>query len=440
MLVLSVLAGCHPEAAPTPTYYEDIKPIVDAHCVGCHAEGGVGPFPLSAPDQVAAAATLVRWSVESGSMPPWGAAGLPDHPLRYDVSLSEAQIDTIARWEAGGAPLGSPEAEGEPIVLEQSLLDRTDLTLRMPEPYTPDDAQLDDYRCFPIDWPEASDAWVTGFLGQPGFEPVVHHMLAFIVSPGDVDAIDRYDEASEGPGYPCFGFVSSTEVEEEEIVNARVLGQWAPGTGAVRVGQDTGIFIEPGSQIVLQMHYSTAVDTLMGDQSGLDIELTRSPPDAEAFTVVWTDFGWFLGTTPMGIPAGAPSTTHTYQAPLVGSLNLSVAGATDELEGGAQVRSILPHMHKVGRRIDLSVLRSDGTEDLILSVPDWDFDWQRQYEFIEPVHVAPGEELRLECTWDNSEAYRASVGLSGPSIGIGWGEGTYDEMCAAILNVSAPAG
>src|SRR5690349_3864780 len=68
------LAGCQgEEAAPGPevTYYEDIQPLIEANCVGCHREGGIGPVRLDDPAEVAVRADLVVAMVSSGEMPPW---------------------------------------------------------------------------------------------------------------------------------------------------------------------------------------------------------------------------------------------------------------------------------------------------------------------------------------------------------------------------------
>lgn len=432
-MIWSFLLACSGDSPPT--YYADIKPIVDAHCGDCHVEGGLAPYSFETPEEAVNAAVLIRLGAESGAMPPWGAADLVDFPLRYNVSLSPEQIDLIARWEEAGAPLGDPAEEGAPIVLEKAALERVDARLSLAEPYTPDTAELDDYRCFVIDWEEDERAWVTGFVGVPDFIPVVHHMLAFIVSPGDVETIEGYDEQAEGPGYPCFGFVTSTDAPDD-IVNARILGQWAPGTGAVRVGEGSGVPVEPGSRIVLQMHYSTAVPELQPDQSGLDVELVREAPDEDAHIVVWTNLSWFLGVEDMHIPADEAAVTHSHTATFVGSGNVRASGAGDDLEQGANITSILPHMHKLGRTLDVEIVRSTGVTERVLSIPDWDFGWQRQYTFESPVFVGPEDEVTVRCTWDNSSAYREIVDVSPESVDLGWGEGTYDEMCAAILTVT----
>ena len=86
-------------------------------------------------------------------------------------------------------------------------------------------------------------------------------------------------------------------------------------------------------------------------------------------------------------------------------------------------------------------IATDGTEECLLDIPDWDFQWQLQY-FLEPgtyAVVEPGESVRLECTYDNSAANQPVVdGVQQEPRNVQWGEGTFDEMCLMYLGVIAP--
>src|SRR2546430_669327 len=64
------LTGCHHE----PTYYEDVRPLLAAHCTSCHTKTGVAPVPvLDSFDAAKAAAGNIRHAVQAREMPPWGA-------------------------------------------------------------------------------------------------------------------------------------------------------------------------------------------------------------------------------------------------------------------------------------------------------------------------------------------------------------------------------
>jgi len=430
------LAGC--TATEGPTYYTDAKPILDAHCVDCHTDGGVAPFPFDTAEQSAAAADAIAWAVADRDMPPWGAER-DVRDLRFDISLSDDQIDTLVDWAEAGGQMGDPDAEGEAIALEKGGLDRVDIELTLPDAYQPDPARgADDYRCFPIDWPEEGDSWVTGFVGMPDYEPVVHHMVAFVVPPSGAEAVHGYDAYSDGPGYPCFGSISPTDQIVDDVINMSMLGQWAPGIGGIALPEDTGVRIQPGTVMVVQMHYTTIVDELAPDQSTLGMRVTRTVPARDAYLVPWMNYQWYANPQTMEIPAGEAGVHHSFEAELLGSVQTQAGGAGGDLEDGAEIHAIFPHQHKIGRSISLTKVHADGTDELMLNVPKYDFNWQRDYRFAEPVTFAPGDKVRLDCWWDNTAEYRAERGVQPVEpIGVEWGEGTYDEMCVALLTVTA---
>jgi hypothetical protein len=65
------------------TYYEHVKPIVDARCTECHVDGGIGPFALDSYEAVSSVKALVANVVETEVMP----------PFLYDDSCNEYEHD-----------------------------------------------------------------------------------------------------------------------------------------------------------------------------------------------------------------------------------------------------------------------------------------------------------------------------------------------------------
>jgi hypothetical protein len=119
----------------------------------------------------------------------------------------------------------------------------------------------------------------------------------------------------------------------------------------------------------------------------------------------------------------------------VGSLNLTVFAGDEDFSEGMLLHSVFPHMHVLGRELRYTLLRADGTEQVLVSIPRYDFDWQQEYVFETPVEVLPGDRLRVECTIDNTEAWRQEQDL--PAGGdVDWGEGTLDEMCVAHTRIT----
>ena len=105
------------------------------------------------------------------------------------------------------------------------------------------------------------------------------------------------------------------------------------------------------------------------------------------------------------------------------------------------VIGVAPHMHSIGTHIRLDLIRQDGSEECLVDIPDWDFNWQQTYRFLEDdiVVAQPGDEFRLTCVYDNSEANQPIV--NGEQLvprRVTWGDGTLDEMCLNYIHTLKP--
>lgn len=416
--------------APTVTYYQDIKPVMDAHCARCHAEGGSAPFVLTGYEEAAAVATLIKPAVQARIMPPFLAAPAV-RPLAYDTSLTDEQIELFATWVDEGAPMGDPEKPAAPLELEVRELDRVDLTVSMPVEYTPT-LIPDEYRCFVISWPEEDVRYVTGLSVRPGNLTVAHHAVGFLIDPENVPYVDEADGADGKPGYPCFGGATPPGAPS---FPTKIVAAWVPGEDGQNFPEGSGVRIDPGSKIVLQMHYSVLGEGAGPDKTAVDVRLDDEV-SKNAGNLPWLDLNWPSNPESMLIPAGAAEVVHEYAAdpttwPLLGEF---VPGI--DPRQGIVIHSILPHLHKLGTSISLQVERADGTIEPLIDIPRWDFDWQSYFEFEEPVTVLPGDQLRIRCTYDNSATNQPVInGTRREPADVTWGEGTYDEMCAASMYV-----
>ncbi len=422
-------------SADASTWHQDIKPIFDAYCNNCHTEDGIAPFALEQLDDVKVVAGLIANSVQSRTMPPFLAAPAA-RPLQYDVSLSDTQIEAIVSWIEEGMPEGNAEEPGPSIDLPISTLSRVDLTLGMPEPYTPT-LMPDEYRCIVLDWPETQATYITGYDFKPGNLAINHHAAIFLIDAPFVEVVDAADGAdNKGIGYPCFG--SPAPPGNEGIPN-KLIAAWTPGGGGVNFPQGTGIRVEPGARVILQMHYSTLEAAGESDQTTLDLRLDESV-EKNAGNLPWLDIGWPTNPETMMIPAHADSVAHEHvadptQSPLLGEF----APGVDPTQG-LVLHGLLPHMHKLGKAFWVQVERSDGTQERIFTIENWDFDWQGYYLFQEPVVVMPGDQLRMHCEFDNSPAKQPFLnGEKREPEDVVWGEGTYDEMCTASIYINGVA-
>lgn len=433
-------AGCIAQPSGVPplgdeavTYYRDVKPILDSRCVDCHQTGGIAPFALEDPQLVSGFANLLEEAVVSRRMPPWLASGACRDYLG-DRSLSEAQIATVRRWSDEGAAIGDPTTEGPPQPFDANGIQDVDLTLQVPEPFT-QRTDPDDYRCFLIDWPFDRLKYVTGFNAVPGTPEVVHHVVSFVIPPSKVPLFRGFDAADEGPGYTCFGgpggqgdFLSAFSVQW--------LSAWAPGTQGSRFPAGTGVPIEPGSAIALQVHYNSLTAGRLPDQSSVQLSVVDSveriarvvPFTSPEWTRLLPDGSGF--DDGMLVPAGAKNVRHSITADFSFLFTLG-----DEFE----IRGAALHMHEFGTAAHIMKVAPDGSRECILDIPRWDFAWQSAYWFAEPVIHRPGDRLELSCEFDNTAEHQPVYGgVKKPPKDVIWGDTTDDEMCVGVIYIVEP--
>ncbi len=428
VVALAVGPGCEGGNDPDPgeiepalTWHRDIKPIVERSCISCHTDGGIGPFSLEEYAFAFQFKDRIADQVANRIMPPWLAApGCAEY--QHDPSLPQEEIDTIVAWVDLGAPEGSPLENAEPAESEEGL-SRVDLTLEMPEDYV-QQLEPDDYRCFLIDWPEDRVKFVTGFRANPGNDSVVHHVIAFLVSPDQVEQYQAFDDAEAGAGYTCFGGPAGQGGQTDAGVGW--IGAWAPGSQGSDFPEGTGMRIEPGSKIALQMHYNSQTAGAGPDLTSIDFRLADEV-DKEAFTLPWANPMWLEGDA-MRIPAGQQDVSYSF-----------AFYPTTFIPGqpSFQIHSAALHMHQLGTSGTIEIQRGDGTDECMLEVPRWDFHWQLAYGFTQPKVCNPGDRLSIECHWDNTAANQPVVrGHQQDPRDVAWGEGSTDEMCLGVFYIT----
>ena len=373
------------------TWHKDVSPVLEQHCTGCHNPQGI-TFDLTNYSDTALLAEALVGATESGEMPPW-PPNRECRPLLHERTLSDAEKQILRDWSARGTPEGDPAPAPAPAESEFVPPDE-DLTLTLPEPYTPT-GTTDDYRCFVID-PEFTDTErITGFQVHPDNAAIVHHVLVYTDLEGKAAALDERDD---GPGYTCFGGPGFNETS--------VVGAWAPGSPGYRLPHNTALSVSAGTPLVVQVHYSPAGDPGGSDQSSVSFDLAEPHEDKRsAFFVPFVD-------TRLEIPPGAPAHEEGFTFTLDYGIDLEFFG------GG-------PHLHRLGTSISVHHRKPDQEEfDCLMDLPRWDFNYQEIYFLEEPVIIEDGDQISLRCVYDNSDTNPYATGDY-----VYWGDATNDEMC-----------
>jgi mono/diheme cytochrome c family protein len=400
-----VIGQSVPEPAPliaqgeTVTYAGQIAPILRAHCVECHRPGEVGPFSLLTYRDAAKRAHLLSDVAATRQMPPWKAQ--PGFGEFLDAHrLTRRELALLDRWAETGAP------EGDPVGLapaqdfaEGWKLGTPDLVLTMPEPYAVP-ATGDDWRGFVLPGRLTDGRAIATVEFRPGNRKVVHHARVFVDESPDCRTLD--DEAP-GQGFPYDG---RADIPKPSLC------EWAPGMVPRMPPDGVAKPIKPGSDVVVLLHYhgSGKPET---DRSSVAIYFARTPPRR--------------------IMALHPLASNRIDIPAGESRYREVAATT--IRHDVHVFSLFPHGHNLLREMMLTATLPDGQVRRLLWIKDWDFGWQTQYHFAEPVALPRGTRVEVVATYDNSSANPRNP--NSPPIRVRFGPGSNEEMLGCHLYVVA---
>ncbi|HXK03829.1 MAG TPA: ascorbate-dependent monooxygenase [Verrucomicrobiae bacterium] len=381
-------------APGAPTFSHDVAPLLYKRCANCHHAGGVAPFALLGYADAAKRARLIAQVAAKRYMPPW----LPSEPrFQNEMKLTDAEIALLGRWAANGAPEGdAKEAPAPPQFADGWTLGKPDLEGAMPAEFAVPSEGLDLYQCFVIPAPSARDHWVRALDIRPGNARVVHHVILFQDTTRTARARDH------GTGYPCFGTPG--------FLPALGLGGWTPGFLPARNPDDMPELLHGGADLVLQIHYHPTGKPET-DRTRLALYFTDQPPKRRSQDIP-------LSSNRIDIPPG----DRTYKV-------------TDHFTIPVDVDAIavIPHAHYVCRSMYGYAVLPDGTRRTLLRIPEWDFNWQQQYRYKEPVRLPEDTEVFMEFTYDNSEANPRNP--NHPPARVRFGPGTTDEMAGLHIQV-----
>jgi len=364
-----------------PSYTGDVAPLLARRCLDCHREGGVAPWSMTGYEIVRGWAPMIREVVRTRRMPPWHADPAFGR-FRNAIGLSVAEQRTLARWVEAGAPRGAgpdPLAASPPPPLAEWALGPPDLVLAAPEQEIPATGVVP-YRYERVEVPIERDAWVREVDLQPTNRRVMHHGLAWIVYPDGRDA-----PPTEGPSFTSGMFAA-----------------YVPGREVHPLPDGGGYLLPAGSKIRFQLHYTTTG------------RLERDTPR----------LGLYLADAPLA---------HELKTGAVGSFDFAIPpGASDHPEVAERTigRDILlyqlsPHMHLRGKSMRIEAHGPDGSSRTLLSVPHYQFNWQRRYILDEPLRIPAGTRLVVRAVFDNSERNPANPD---PTAWVRYGEQTFEEM------------
>jgi hypothetical protein len=307
-------------------------------------------------------------------MPPWHAdARFGD--FRDERRLSQEEIDTVVAWINDGTPQGDPADLPAPVKYPDGWrIGKPDVVYELPQEVTIPAKGTVPYMYFETKLNFKEDMYVQACEARPGNRAVVHHIVLFYQVPGER--------------------------------GGRMFENWidgaAPGNIPVQLPEGVGRKIPAGASLVWQMHY-TPTGKEEKDRSQYGFKFCKQKPKYESRVAS-------IRNTRFRIPAGDPNfrVDSNFTAP------------KDLL-----LYSFSPHMHVRGKDFEYRAIYPDGTREILMSVPQYDFNWQSAYRLKTPKRLPAG--TRIECTahYDNSKGNPANPD---PKKNVTWGDQTWEEM------------
>jgi hypothetical protein len=373
----------------------------------------VGPFELISYKSAAKWAELCVEEVKARRMPPWKPAENP--LLAGERTLPAEATKTLEKWVATGMPEGNPKDAPAAIKFNDNWsLGEPDLILESPADMTlaatgPDRFQV---QVFPTNLPE--DKYIVAMEIRPGNPRVVHHTVNFIDTVGVARKLQAKAEANRSPEDPDQGPGYSTKMGFGLIPNpSNMLGGWAPGMLPKKLPDGVGQRLSKGADICIQFHYHRT-GKQETDRSKIGLYFAKKPVTESFYLIPPAGLFW-------RIPAGAKD----YKI-----------DSSWRLMDDVTVYRLVPHMHLIGKDIELLMTPPDGKETSLIRIPEWDYNWQEQYELKEPLKMAKGTILRVRATYDNSADN--PLNPSSPPRQVFPGEQTNSEMCFVFLGIASP--
>jgi Copper type II ascorbate-dependent monooxygenase, C-terminal domain len=445
-----------------PSFTRDVAPIVQQKCAGCHRTGGVAPFPLESARGISRRAGLIAAAVGARLMPPWPpGARSPAFVGESERTLTADERATILAWAKAGGRVDGPALKPLPRPPVQVEDGERVLEVAMPSTYRPSAPKgaTDDYRCFVLDPKLDEDVAVTSARIEPGASKVVHHVILFRIAGTQIAEAARLDQAARGPGWTCFGGTGIAGGEgsiQSSLNDANWISAWAPGSTGNRLPDGMGVPLPAGSRIVMQVHYNL-LNGVSPDRSRA--VLTVAPASAELAKVQTVllpapvelacakgehgrlcnrtealfDLARKYGSTASFVPAGllllCGKSAANVQPRAVTSCDRSLSTPTT-------IVAVAGHMHLLGTSIRLELNPGTPRARVLLDIPRWDFHWQGAYTLSTPVQAKPGDVVRVTCRYDVSRRKQGMHGVPKTPRYILWGEGTTDEMCLGLMQVT----
>jgi Copper type II ascorbate-dependent monooxygenase, C-terminal domain len=440
-----ILAGSAIAAdVPQVTFHKNVLPILERHCQTCHRPGNIAPMSFLTYQSTRPWAKAMKTAVVTRKMPPWSADPQYGH-FSNDPSLSQAEIDTIAKWADNGAPAGDEKDAPPPVQWPANGWNTPPDIVLKGVPYTVPARPKNDV----IEWMTlvtpsgfTKDMWVTSVEIKPSELAVTHHIcisfvphrpsvqyntLLWLDKQRDEEGVEvapgerrRAQPTADGKGVTVAARPRNIERAGEGGRENRAGGMgigftcYVPGRALSDFRPfHAALMVPAGYDVNWTIHY-TPNGTELTDKPEIGLTVSQNPPEH----LLIESFG---GTDPakFAIPPNDG--------------NYAVAPSEATFLADAELVWMSPHMHLRGKDMSYRLVFPDGKEQVILNVPHYDFNWQLGYSLAQPIKIPKGTKLIVTGHYDNSTNNKFNPD---PARTVYIGNMTWEEMFAPFFAIT----
>jgi hypothetical protein len=460
-LGVALAASGNVAAEESPTYNHDVGAILLENCASCHRPNQVAPMSLLSYSDARPWARAIKAKVVSGEMPPW-FADPRFGSFSNDVSLTEKEIETIVEWVDAGAPEGIGEAPAPPPFSAAGWShpsgEDPDYVIEFPIAWdVPADGETPNFNLYtPLPFDDVM--LVSATQVRPGNYAATHHITTGLVNMPTGMKLGRGPAWSGGP-LVDYVPVADPDADPDELAaraNARAdrpsdpearaeaaaqragFGPYIPGVGAdlTRPGQAREIRGDLFDYIIWNLHYqATGKPESARPAIGAWLATEQKTQRVRSLSLnETTSEGQQLVAEPPLSPEERRAVARSRQVgqglnPMLGPIpphapNWTVTGI-GAFQDDATIQSLFVHAHVRGKDFTWLLTYPDGREEILLRVPNYDFDWQYEYELSEPISVPAGSTVKSIARYDNSRRNRRNPA---PHKEVYWSEQSWDDM------------
>ncbi|MDB4766767.1 redoxin domain-containing protein, partial [bacterium] len=374
-------------ADATVTFSNQVVRVLQKNCIECHREGEIGPFSMETYEETIGWADMMLEVIEDKRMPPWHADASVG-TFANARSMPKQDITILKDWVAQGTPEGDRDDLPPPFKAIDGwrLPKAPDIVVEMRKrPFrVPADGTIE-YQYFVVDPEFKEDKWITAAEVIPGNRSVVHHSIVFIRPPDG--------ERPRGVGW---------------------LAAYVPGQTPLTFESGRARFVPKGSKLVFQQHYTpngtvaddiTKIGMVFADEAEIQTELMTVIALDQSFEIQPHDDSHIVDVFTHGLPR----------------------------EG--KLLAVSPHMHYRGKSFEAFATGADQSEQPLVKVPRYDFNWQHRYEFTEPLPLSKFRQFKGMVEFDNSVDNPFNPD---PNQFVSWGDQTWEEMAIAFFDIAVP--